>query len=72
MFASFQLCAASRVRLVMKHAMISRACKNILHEHPELDLAEYMFSNSKASTSELVEGFCDRFFCTATSNKDEM
>ncbi|KAL1510565.1 hypothetical protein AB1Y20_006866 [Prymnesium parvum] len=60
-------------RLIMKHSMISRACKNVVHEHPELDLAEYMFSHSQDSAAELAAGFCNRFFCLdASENKDEL
>lgn len=58
-------------RLVMKHAMISRACKQIVHEHPELDLAEFMFSHARATAAETAEGFCAEF-CTNGGRKDEL
>jgi len=44
-------------RMVIKHSMISRACKQIVHEG-EHDLAELIFSTPQASPEELAAKYC--------------
>ena len=63
--------AADYNHFVMKHSMISRACKEIVHEHPELDLAEYMFSHARATPAEISAGYCEEF-CAEGGGKDEL
>eukprot|EP00966_Prymnesium_polylepis_P102745 2380242-Prymnesium_polylepis.1 len=58
-------------KLVMKHSMISRACKHIVHEHPELDLPEFMFLHAAGGAAELTSGFCEAF-CGSADGKDEL